>query len=151
MKKFFYLLFTSTVLFACGQNSNKTEAEDHAHHEAATVTDTALSLNNGAKWKADSVTNKNVVNIKTIADNFRIKPFPSANDYHLLGADLNGGIQKMIQECKMSGPDHDALHKWLEPVLSETNQLKTITDTSMARKTFKSIDERIDAYHNFFE
>ena len=91
------------------------------------------------------------MNLKTIADNFRIKPFPSVNDYQLLGADLNTGVNKMIQECKMTGPDHDALHKWLEPVIQETNQLKTVTDTSVAKNTFLSIDKRIDAYHNFFE
>ena len=51
----------------------------------------------------------------------------------------------------MSGPDHDALHQWLEPVLSETNQLKNVTDTAVAAKTFKSIDTRIDDYHNYFE
>ncbi len=145
-----YLLVSSFILFACNQETNKTESDDHAGHEHAVV-DTQFALNNGAKWKADSITNHNVVNLKTIADNFRIKQFPSANDYQLVGNDLNIGVNKLIQDCKMSGPDHDALHKWLEPVLKESNQLKTIADTTVARTTFKSLDERIDAYHNYFE
>jgi hypothetical protein len=150
MKKIYFLALASAILFACNQSAQKPAGEDHASHEEAVV-DTQLSLNNGIKWKADSITNHNVVYLKTIADNFRIKPFPSVNDYQLLGTDLNNGVNKMIQECKMTGPDHDALHKWLEPVIKETNQLKTVTDTSVAKNTFISIDKRIDAYHNFFE
>lgn len=150
MKKLFYLLVSSAILFACNQSSNKTETDDHANRDH-TVVDTQLTLNNGAKWKADSITNHNVVNLRIIADNFRIKPFLLASDYQILSGDLNNGLNKMIQECKMSGPDHDALHKWLEPILKETNQLKNITDTSIARTTFKSIDARIDTYYNFFE
>ena len=50
----------------------------------------------------------------------------------------------------MSGPDHEALHHWLEPVLKETNQLKSVTDTT-ARTTFDSIDKQLDIYHNYFK
>lgn len=151
MKKLVYLLISASILLACNQSSNKTENDEHVSNEKHTVEDTVLTLNNGAKWKADSITNHNVINLKTIADNFRAKPFPSVNDYQLAGKDLNSGVNKLIQDCKMSGPDHDQLHKWLEPVLKQSNQLKTITDTAVARTTFKSIDARIDAYHNFFE
>ena len=151
MKKLFYLFAASIILFACNQGSNKTESDEHATHEATTPNDTALSLNNGAKWKADSVTNHNVVNLKNIADMFRIEPFPSLTNYQVLGGDLNTGLNKMIKECKMSGPDHDMLHKWLEPVITETNQLKSVTDTAQGRKIFRSIDARIDNYRNFFE
>ena len=150
MKNLFYLLLSIIILSACNQGSNKTITDDSVIHENADI-DTVLTLNNDAKWKTDSITDHNVVNLKTIADNFRIKPFPSVTDYQLLGNDLNGGVNKLIHDCKMSGPAHDALHKWLEPVLSQTNHLKTITDTSVARTTFKSIDARIDAYHTFFE
>ncbi len=150
MKKIFFLVAASVLLFACNQGGKNAANVEHSSHEHA-VADEQLTLNNGAKWRADSITNNNVVYLKTISDNFRIKPFPSANDYQLLGNDLNAGVNKLIRDCKMSGPDHDALHKWLEPVLKESNQLKTITDTSVARATFKDIDERIDNYHNYFE
>ena len=149
MKKTVFLFLCVAFLFACNQSSDKIKTDEHAQHDHAETT--ALTLNNGTKWKADSITNHNVVGLKTIADNFRIKPFPSANDYQILSADLSNGLNKMIQECKMSGPDHDALHQWLEPVLSETNQLKNVTDTAFAGKPFKSIDTRIDDYHNYFE
>ncbi|KAA9038025.1 hypothetical protein FW778_14770 [Ginsengibacter hankyongi] len=149
MKKSIVLFICMAFLFACNQSSDKVEAnEQHSHDQAQT---TELSLNNGAKWKADSITNINVLNLRTIADNFRIISSPSANDYQILSSDLNNALNKMIQQCKMTGPDHEALHHWLEPVLKETNELKNITDTASARTTFKSIDKRLDDYHNYFE
>ncbi len=149
MKKIIFLLTCITFLFAFNQNPNKVETEEHDSHGHAQST--GLSLNNGAKWKADSITTSNVRDLRTIADNFRIQPFPSINEYQILGNDLNKGLNKMIQECKMTGPDHEALHHWLKPILTETNQLKNISDTTVARENFKKIDTRIDDYHNFFE
>lgn len=150
MKKITYLALGLFILIGCSEHSNKTEGDDHGTHDQATA-NTELTLNNGNKWKADSITNHNVVNLKTIADNFRIKPFPSATDYQLVGSDLNAGVNKLIGDCKMSGPDHDALHHWLESVLRESNDLKGSKDTSAARATFESLDKRIDDYHKYFE
>jgi hypothetical protein len=148
MKKYI-LILCGALLFACNQSSNNKQTDEHAVHENGASPE--LTLNNGEKWKADSITNHNVVNLKTIADNFRIKPFPSINDYQILGNDLNNGLNKMLRECKMSGPDHDALHHWLEPVIKGTNELKSSADTSVGRLVFKSIDKQIDDYHNYFE
>jgi hypothetical protein len=123
----------------------------HEPEAPENVQNKELTLNNGAKWKADSVTNQNVVNLKTIVDNFRTKPFPSLNEYHLLSADLGNGLNQMVQQCKMTGPDHEALHHWLEPILQENKNLKEVSDTLNGRKIFHSIDKRIDDYHNYFE
>lgn len=144
----FSLVF-SAFLFACNQHADK--ANTNAHTDSTSVQAKDLTLNNGSKWKADSITNHNVVNLKTIADNFRIKPFPSVNDYQILSSDLSKALNQMIQQCKMTGPDHEALHHWLEPVLEDNKQLKNTSDTSNARKIFKSIDKQIDDYHNYFE
>lgn len=148
MKKII-LFICASFLFACNQSSNKTETDEHAAH--ANGENVALTLNNGAKWKADSITNHNVVNLKTVADNFRIKPFPSINDYQLLGNDLKTGLNTMIQQCQMKGPDHDALHHWLEPIQKGANDLSNAKDTTAASTVFHSVDKRIDEYHNFFE
>ena len=138
-----------TLLSACNQSSNKAEPGEHVSHDQDQAT--ALSLNNGAKWQADSVTNNNVAYLKKIADNFRTKPHHSVNDYQTLSTDLNNELNKMIQQCKMTGPDHEALHHWLGPILKETTELKNITDTAMAGSTFKSIDTRLDVFNNYFE
>jgi len=137
------------LLSACNQSSNKAESNEHVSHDQDQTTE--LSLNNGAKWQADSVTTNNVAYLKKIADNFRTKPHHLVNDYKALSTDLNNALNKMIQQCKMTGPDHEALHHWLEPILEETNELKNITDTTIAGSIFKSIDTRLDIYNNYFE
>jgi hypothetical protein len=135
------------LLSACNSTSDKTkEHAEHTHSET-----TGLALNNGAKWKADASTSNNVLDIKIIADNFKTKPSPSVNDYQLLSSDLKNGLDKMIKECKMSGPDHEALHQWLNPILKNTNELKSVSDTTTGSSLFKSIDQKIDEYHNYFE
>ncbi len=138
-----------TLLSACNQSSDKAEPGEHAGHNQDQAA--ALSLNNGAKWQADSVTTNNVAYLKNIANNFKTKPHHLVNDYQALSTDLNNALNKMIQQCKMTGPDHEALHHWLEPILKETNELKNITDTTIAGSTFKAIDMRLDVYNNYFE
>lgn len=149
MKKILFLFVVASFLFSCNSDSGKTEivksiSPDHTGSAA-------LTLNNGAKWKADSITNRNVGNIKTIADNFRIKPLPTVAEYQLLSNDLSNGLNTMIQECKMTGADHEALHHWLESILKDTKELKNVSDTAAGRSIFKSLDHRIDEYHTYFE
>lgn len=149
MKKILFVFTVTLFLFACNSDSGKKETIDnngHEHHDTS-----GLVLNNGVKWKADSITNHNVVNLKTITDNFAIKPFPTVADYHLLGNDLSNGLNTMIQQCKMTGPDHEALHHWLEPILNETKELKNVSDTANGRRVFKILDKEIDSYHTYFK
>ncbi len=149
MKQIKFLLVCASILFACNQSSDKSGDHEQAGHEQHQ--DTVLSLNNGARWKGDSVTSNNVVRLKTTADMFRVAPFPSIDNYQVLGNDLSNDVDTLIQQCKMKGDEHEALHKWLEPILNLSGQLKNTTDTSEARQIFKSVDTHIDAYRNFFE
>ncbi|MBY0349048.1 MAG: hypothetical protein GTN67_14760 [Hydrotalea flava] len=57
----------------------------------------------------------------------------------------------MIQECRMSGPEHEALHHWLEPLINESNTLISITDTTLAKNTFDKIDKHLDVYRYYFK
>jgi|SRR5665213_2927656 len=144
-----FIFLCAAMLFACNQSASNSESEASESHSS--ITDTALVLNNGVKWKADSITNHNVIRLKNTADMFRVKPFPSLATYQLLGSDLSGDVNTMIQQCKMAGASHEALHKWLKPVLDQSSQLKNISDTAAARKLFDNVDRRIDAYHQYFE
>ena len=148
MKKSLIALMCIALLFACNQNSNKAESKENASQVQEQPI--GLTLNNGTKWQVDSSTSRHQVDLRTIADMFKIQPNPSANEYNILGNDLGNSLNKMIQDCKMTGPDHDALHQWMEPILNESNQLKTITDTTAARATFKLIDRQLDDYHTYF-
>ena len=153
MKKTAVILMLTGLLWACNSNPSpgnetSTASDGHAHQHEAEAT---LTLNNGQKWKADAPTNENVVDIRTIVQNFSAEPHTSLADYQILGGDLQKGLDKMIQECKMQGPDHDALHLWLEPLLKDVNELKKADDTTSAEKVFNAINEKLVLYTQYFE
>mgnify|MGYP001097888302 CR=1 FL=1 len=151
MKKSITMFLVASLLWACNSNpSSDTETETHAQSEDH-AHDAMLTLNNGQKWKADAPTNENVVDIRTIVQNFSAEPHTSLADYQIVADDLQKGLNKMVQECKMQGPDHDALHLWLEPLLKAVNELKKADDTASAEKIFHDIDERLQLYPQYFE
>lgn len=147
MKKVLLILTVFVSGFAgvsCNQN--------HEHEDSSSaLSDTTLSLNNGSKWIADSITSSNYIDLRTITNMFAVAPNPSLNNYQILGSDLGKGLNKMISECKMKGADHDMLHRWLEPILSQTGDLKNVTDTIEGRKLFHSLHQRIDAFYTYFK
>ena len=144
------LLLCTAIFIGCNSGKNKSVSENHEEH-IHTKAGPALALNNGEKWSADSATNKNVTDLQIITDNFKSTGSPSIDDYKTVGNDLHNGIQKMITDCKMTGPDHEALHHWLEPVLNETTQLQNAADTFEAGRLFDSLKNHISSYYNFFE
>lgn len=149
VRKTFILLFASIAFVACQSRDTKqseTKVENHQHDEASTAD--MLTLNNGAKWKADSVTTQNVANLKNIIEN--LKP-SDLNSYHDAAAKLQEGINKMISECKMKGDDHEALHHWLEPLMEQNKELTEAKEIEKAGEIFKSISARINLYDKFFE
>lgn len=149
MKKILFAWVVMFFIFACNQNASKTE--EHEHTENVAASDSSLRLNNGAKWKSDSTTEQNVANLKSITDNFKLKSSPSVNDYHSLSNDIGNGFNQLVQQCKMTGPDHEQLHHWLEPLLEKNKELKSVSDDATAKKIFDSIDNRIAQYRNYFE
>ena len=157
MKKYL-TLFLSVLLFACNQNAETSVTDQHNGHEHAeteaveshTAGEGPLTLNNGAKWVSDESTDRNVAAMQQMAQQFKQTRDPQVTDFTNAGNQLGEGLQKMITECKMQGPDHDALHVWLEPLLSEVNQLKKVSDKNEGDSLFASIDNRLNVYQNYF-
>ncbi|HET7118828.1 MAG TPA: hypothetical protein VFI29_20220 [Hanamia sp.] len=149
MKKSLFTVLCASILFSCTQGTNNSGPHSKDNH--STVADTSLTLNNGAKWKADSITNHNVIRLKVTANMFRVKPYPELDTYQLLGSDLANDADTMLQQCRMKGADHEALHKWLGPIINQSGRLKNVTDTAEGRKIFDFIDRRINEYQQYFE
>ncbi|MEO7263318.1 MAG: hypothetical protein ABIW38_00330 [Ferruginibacter sp.] len=140
------------LLIACNETGKKeskltetsTETDVHHEHEAAA----GLSLNNGAKWKADSSTNKNVKDLyNVIADANPVM----LEDYQKAGKSIQAGINKMISECRMQGPDHDALHQWLEPLMEENKKLSEVTTIEKGKQAFGMIRKHFENYSEYFD
>ena len=149
MKKVFFILCSTAFFLSCNQSSNQKEPVENSMHE--THENTELTLNNGAKWQADSSTNRHLVSIKTMANMFKVAPFPAAEKYQILGSDLQAGLNSMIQDCTLKGAQDEALHKWMLPILRQAGELKNVTDTAIARPIFDSLDQRINIYYDYFE
>lgn len=149
MKKVSFILLSIAFLFACNQGATKNEAKENTTDTHSGTSD--LTLNNGAKWQSDSSTNRHLIGLKTTANMFKVNPFPPVGEYHILGSDLKAGLDSMIQDCKLTGAPHEALHQWLEPILRQTNELKNVSDTATARSVFDSLDKRINIYYDYFQ
>ena len=144
----------SVFAISCGndqQKATKTETtSEEAKHENEAAKE-KLELNNGARWKADSSTNNNVKNLQDIVEKFNSSNDRSISAYTSTATELQAGLDKMIAECKMKGPDHDALHKWLEPLIREVAKLKKTTNEQEAADIIKKIDEHLKLYAQYFE
>ena len=155
MKKIIVILLFSTVFWACNnpETSSKKEvapAVEADHHEHA-ENKTGLELNNGDKWKADNSTNNNVKDLQVVLEQFNARTDQSMAAYKLAADDLQLGLNKMVSECKMKGPDHDALHKWLEPLIGQVKELKQVSTEADAAKMIAAIHTQVNYYNQYFE
>ncbi|WP_295801071.1 hypothetical protein [Mucilaginibacter sp.] len=107
-----------------------------------------LVLNNGAKWKIDQATGNNVARLQQIVK--KVNGHKLA-DFHQAGTSLQAGIDQMIKECRMKGPDHLALHKWLEPLMGQISQLNQATNAVSAKIHFSEVKKRLNIFHQYFK
>jgi hypothetical protein len=149
MKKVLVLVCITVFLFACNQSSVSNNAEEVHHHDASESTE--LTLNNGAKWQADSNTNRHLAGIKTMANMFRVAPSPTADRYQIFGSDIQMKLDTLVRDCTLKGAQDEALHKWMMPILRQSRDLKKVSDTAKARLIFDSLDNRINIYYDYFE
>lgn len=151
MKRILMLLLCLSSLLACNHDEPNKEKGDTTEHNHQHSEAPMLTLNNGAKWNSDESTNKNVSELETIIHRWHGNTNKVLPDYQTAGNELQAGLDKMIRECRMKGPDHDALHLWLEPLLKNVRDLKKASREKEAAAVFHQIDERIKNYHQYFE
>ncbi len=147
------ILLLAGCLSCNSQSSSESKeaiAKDTGLHENNNSSE-KLALNSGAKWKADSTTNNNVKNLLAIIEVFRSGADKSLTGYKKAADNLQQGLDKMISECKMQGPDHDALHKWLEPLIGQVATLKQASTEVGADKLFEAIHAHVNLYTQYFE
>jgi len=152
MKKIPVLLLMIGLLPACHSQSDtavnaKTDsaAVKHQEQEEKSV---GLVLNNGARWKADSITKSNVSLLQAIVSGAAKN---SPVNYSQTVTQLQDGLTKMVTECKMKGADHEALHHWLLPLMEKTKELKAANCVEKAAPVLKEIEAHINLFTQYFE
>ncbi len=121
------------------------EKQDHSTHA------TALSLNDGKKWKADSSTHRNVAHLSGVITAFNAGADTTLNGYLQTAASLQEGLDRLISDCRMQGKDHDMLHLWLEPLLGQVKKFSGATNGSDAGKQLSEITEQVKLFDQYFE
>jgi hypothetical protein len=155
MKKLLILLLLTGSLLACNNDNGsgkntKINIPQAAHHDHTANSD-GLELNDGVKWKADSITNTNIKGLLNRIETFNRNRDKSLPSYTKVSGELQQGLNKMISDCKMQGADHEALHKWLEPVIQLVSKLKASTTVEDAAEIFESIHQQVSLYQQYFE
>lgn len=152
MKKIFIFLMAAIFLFGCNfktgeekKSATYTAAENHKEHEEKVA---GLVLNDGAKWKADSTTLLNVALLHNIVSLVKKQ---SLENYLQTSNQLEAGLSKMVNECKMKGADHDALHHWLEPLIEKTKDLKKVSSIENAATILSEMEKQINLFPQYFE
>jgi hypothetical protein len=106
-----------------------------------------LQVNSGGKHRADEATRRNVAAMMQIV-----------NDSNNLGKEnrakltkqLQTRIDTLVQQCKMSGPVHDALHTWLEKVLADLKEIKE-KEGDEYQKSYSTLKKDVESFYTFFE
>ena len=135
---------------ACSNNVSQAEATDageqEKHDATASVVHNSLQLNKGVKWKADEATRKNVAAfVNVINDSSNMEQ----NNRGQLAKQLQIRIDTLVQQCKMKGPDHDALHVWLEQVLHDLREVKA--GDHDYQKSYAALKRDVENFYAFFE
>lgn len=153
------LLAFFIILFAACNNAAETEKvtnvtkvgmpETYAHEEHSEVA--TLSLNNGAKWQTDESTRTHAAKLNALVDDFTKSANPELNNYHAFAGTVQNELNGLINDCKMKGPEHDALHVWLEPVLKETNNIRTATTIENAKQATERLAQNVQKFNQYFD
>lgn len=153
-----YLFLTALVLFLSYCTGDRHKADSgHQHSTVDTTGEPSpashmekgkeLTLNDGQKWKLDEPTRKNMGEIKSIVDKAAAQQAP---DYHQVAADLQASTDQLISQCRMSGPDHDALHVWLEGYMPALKELHA-TNKPIQKNAFHTIHSEVALFDKYFE
>lgn len=150
----YIILFSMVVgfLIACNQedkNQSQNNVKDSIHQTDHPENALIITLNNGAKWQADASTNANVANLQSIAAKYNIEG-ADAKMFQLAAAELQAGLTTLVSECKMKGPDHDALHLWLEPLMKMIKDFEKKAISNDASFLLKKIDDHLKIYPEYF-
>ncbi len=151
---FRFFIFTGIVLFASCSNdpSEKKEissetTENHTHPEVLPN----LKLNNNQKWKVDESTSNSIVQMQQKVELYEVEKNKTLSGYVELGQKLQKDIDSLIQNCTMTGPNHEALHQWLHPFSEETLGLAKSTTNEEGHEYFEKIDAMLHKYYEYFE
>ena len=156
IEKLVLLLFIFSF-YACnnsgvstGKSADSAKTEEHAEAQNHAEAESALSLNNGAKWQTDESTRNHVKKVSAALGSFNGKSNPHVSEYQSFASEIQTEVNALIKDCKMIGPDHDALHQWLQPVLKSVSDLKKVQTIEEGQHNVQMLTEQVQKFNIYF-
>lgn len=118
MKQLLILILAGLVSCGSPQQAEHNDSTNPGNHDHTIAT---VPMNGAEKWKADEATKKNVAAMMRVVSN---DAYADEGKRAELITDLRPEIDALVKECTMKGPEHDALHVWLEKVVEDVKTLK---------------------------
>jgi hypothetical protein len=141
-------MILSLFSIACSGNVSQKKGTQKGGHEAHTAkpeSPAKLQLNNGVKWKTDEATRTNVAAMATLINN---NSSSEKNKEQFINQ-LQARVDTLVQQCKMTGPEHDALHLWLEQVLNDIKAIKE--GTGDYQNSYAALKKDVESFYLYFE
>ncbi|NHA02592.1 hypothetical protein G7092_02225 [Mucilaginibacter sp. HC2] len=154
MKRLFIALVLSSLLMGCEghRNTEKNIIDSPVSDiEEKKEESVPLVLNSGQKWKVDQATQNNLINLRNTVRAFDTSEAKTIEDYQEVRLDLADGITKMVTECHMSGPAHEALHHWLKPLINDVAALKNAKTITEAADRYRIVKDQLILNSTYFE
>lgn len=132
MKTLLFTFSLSIILFSCSSEKKQEKPEETAKDR----TEKEITSKEG-KWKINDTLVMHVKKMESTVTSFHEKELEK---YHILSDTLTAQINAMVNSCRMKGPGHDELHRWLHPFmkmknkLGETSNLDTAIDIHQQMK-----------------
>jgi hypothetical protein len=140
------IIITMVLIFivACTENGAENKKDPATAAGVPPAESVFNAPENRAKIKLDDATRANTWQIKAMMhDSWKSK------DLDKVATDLQSKTNELLRECRMSGQDHEALHKWLEQFLVDLRQLK---DPSANRvQAYISMQRKLEEFDRRFE
>ncbi|HEY0667449.1 MAG TPA: hypothetical protein VGD22_04680 [Sphingobacteriaceae bacterium] len=150
MEKTLILLFLAISFLACNNPKHTVDQHQATNTENHDEHDSELALNNGAKWQADESTRNHASKLNNKIAEFNKMQNTAVADYQTFGNEVQKELNSLVSDCKMKGPDHDALHLWLEPVLQTTKELKGVDSEEQGKQTVQELTEQVEKFNQYF-
>jgi hypothetical protein len=139
------IIALAIFLWAC---SGTTQQQDKQQADTANEKETvaAVQLNNGSKWKVDEATRNNVAMLRQIVSDTTQAATPA------LAAALQSRLDSLVSQCTMQGPDHEALHQWLQPIIHSVKEMKEEKDEAgEQKKALPAIRKELAMFDTYFQ
>jgi hypothetical protein len=153
MKKVIQLILIISIVstaVSCNQKTTKKQEKQQPKEEVTKTHEksSALQLNNGLLWRANSETTTGINNMIGTMNAFSDKE--NINAYAALKKQLEIEFNTIITECTMEGESHNQLHNFLVPMKSLFDGLSS-SNLTVCKKSFNTLNKHLLEYSNYFE